>query len=80
MYRKIHRNIQVTRGFPHGSAVENPVANAGDTGSIPRSVRSLGEGNGNMLQHFCLEKSHGQWRLVDYSPWGHKSDMTYVTQ
>ena len=29
--------------------VSNPLANAGDTGSIPESGRSLGEGNGNPL-------------------------------
>ena len=30
-------------GFPHGSEVKNPPANAGDTGSIPGSGRSPGE-------------------------------------
>ena len=25
------------------------------------------------LQHFCLEKSHGQRSLVGCNPWGHKS-------
>ena len=29
--------------------------NAGDLGSIPGSGRSPGEGNGNPLQHSCLE-------------------------
>ena len=34
-------------------------------------------GNGNPLQYYYLEKSHGQRSLVGYSPWGHKeSDMT----
>ena len=38
--------------------VKNLLANAGnirDRGSIPGSGRSLGEGNGNPLQYFCLE-------------------------
>ena len=35
--------------------VKNPPANAGDTGSIPRSGKSPGEGNGNPLQYSCLE-------------------------
>ena len=38
-------------------AVKNPPANAGDTrdtGSIPGSGRSPGEGNGNPLQYSCL--------------------------
>ena len=38
-------------GFPPGSAVKNPPANAGDVGSIPGSGRSPGEGNGNPLQY-----------------------------
>ena len=54
--------------------------NVGDLGSIPRSGRSPGEGNGNPLQYSCLEKSHGLRSLVGYSPWGCKeSDMIEVT-
>ena len=34
--------------------VENPLANAGDVGSIPGSGRSPGGGNGNPLQYSCL--------------------------
>ena len=34
-------------GFPGGSVVISPPANAGDTGLIPASGRSPGEGNGN---------------------------------
>ena len=37
--------------FPGGSVVKNLLANAGDMGSIPRSGRSLGEGNGKPLQY-----------------------------
>ena len=36
-------------GFPGGSGVKNPPANAGDEGLIPRSGRPLEEGNGNPL-------------------------------
>ena len=42
-------------GFPGDSVVENPPANAGDTGSIPESGRSPGEGHDNPLQYSCLE-------------------------
>ena len=45
-------------GFPRGAVVKNLPANAGDTGdtgSIPRSRRSPGVGNGNTLQYSCLE-------------------------
>ena len=39
-------------GFPGGSVVKNPLANAGDTGdagTVPESGRSPGGGNGNPL-------------------------------
>ena len=42
--------IHLSRGFPVGLVVKNPPANSGDTGSIPGSGRSPGEGNGNPLQ------------------------------
>ena len=50
-------------GFPSGSVVKNPPANAGDAGSIPESGRSRGEGNSNLLQFSCLENSmdRGDW-------------------
>ena len=41
--------------FPGGSAVKNPPANAGDSGLIPGTGRSPGEGNGNPLQCPCLK-------------------------
>ena len=63
--------------FPGGSDSKASAYNVGDLGSTPGSERSPGEGNGNPLQYFCLEKSHGQRNLVGYSPWGHKElDMT----
>ena len=48
------REINLLVGFPVGSAVNNPPANAGDVGSIPELGRSPGEGNGNPLQYSCL--------------------------
>ena len=49
--------------------VKNPLAKAGDPrdmGSIPRSGRSLGEGNGNRFQYSCLENpmDRGAWRAT----------------
>ena len=38
------------RGFPGGSVVKNPPANAEDLGSIPGSGRSPGGGSGNPFQ------------------------------
>ena len=61
-------------GFPGGSVVKNPPANAGDArdaGSIPGSERSPGVGNGNPLQYSCLENPMDRG-LVGYSPGDHK--------
>ena len=57
------------------------MVNAGDLCSLSGSGRSPGGGNGNPLQYFGLENSHGQRSLEGYSPWGCKeSDMTEVTK
>ena len=55
-----------TSGFPGGSAVKNPCANAGDVGVIPESGRSPGEGNGNPLQYSCQgnPKDRGDWWAI----------------
>ena len=45
------------QGFPGGSDSKETACNAGDPGSISGSGRSPGEGNGNPLQHSCLENS-----------------------
>ena len=45
---------QSTLGFPGGSMIKNPFANAGDLGWILGSGRSSGEGNGKPLQYSCL--------------------------
>ena len=60
-------------GFPSGSVVKNPPANAGDIGdasSIPMSGRSSGVGNGNTLKYFCLENSMNRGAWWGYNPWG----------
>ena len=49
------RRVRVTRGFPGGTVVKNPPANAGDPGQEdPGSGRSPGERNGSTLQYSCL--------------------------
>ena len=50
--------------FPCGSDGKEFACNAGDPGLIPRSGRSPGEGNGNLLQYSCLENS------MDRRAWG----------
>ena len=53
----------VSLGFPGGSVVQNPPANAGDTGSMPGFGTSSGKGNGNPLQYSCLGNpmDRGAW-------------------
>ena len=50
-------------GFPGGSVVKNPPANAGDVGSISEWGRSAEEGNGNPFQYSCLGNGmdRGAW-------------------
>ena len=55
--------------------VKKPPANTGDvrdSGSIPGSGRFPGGRYGNPTPGFLPGKSHGQRRLVGYSPWGRK--------
>ena len=44
------------RGFPHGSAITDLPARAGDVGLIPGWGRSSGDGHSSPLQYSCLEK------------------------
>ena len=54
-------------GFPGGSVVKNPPANAGDTGLIPGLGKSPGEGSGNPFQYSCLKNSmdRGAWQATE---------------
>ena len=72
-------------GFPGSSVLENLPVNAGDTGSILGSRRCPGEGNGNPLQHSCLENStdRGAWQAtvhgvteLDMTEQAHKPEST----
>ena len=42
----------ISGGFPGG---KESACNVGDVGSLPRSGRSPGEGDGNPFQYSCLE-------------------------
>ena len=55
-------------GFPGGTVVQNPPANAEDVSSVPGSGRSPGVGNGSPLQYSCLEnpKDRGVWQATAY--------------
>ena len=58
--KKIIPSPSAFLGFPGGSVVKNPHANAGgtrDTDAIPGLRRFPGEGNGKPLQYSCLDNS-----------------------
>ena len=48
------QQLPAAHGFPGGSVVNNPPANAGDAGLIARLGGSPGEGKGNPLQYSHL--------------------------
>ena len=52
---------------------KNPLANAGEPGSIPGSGSFPGEGNGNPLQYSCLENSMDRGALWTTVPWTNES-------
>ena len=54
-------------GFPGGSVVKNPPADAGDSDWIPWRRKW------QPTTVFLPGKSHGQRSLVGYSPWDHRS-------
>ena len=52
------------QGFPGGSAVKNPSADAGEAGSIPGSGRSPREGNGNQYSYQGNHMNRGAWQAT----------------
>ena len=68
IFKAIHKFNNITLfyryGFPGGSDDEESACNAGDSGSIPGSGRSPGEGNS--LHCSCLENSmdRGAWQAT----------------
>ena len=62
----IEKGWVTSTGFPGGSVIKSLWANAGDTGSVPRSGRPPGEGNGNPLQYSCLGNpmDRGAWQAT----------------
>ena len=73
--------LRVLVGFPSGTVVKKPPANAGDVrsaGSIPGLRRSPGGGNGNPLQYYRLgnpmDREAWQARVHGVSK---ELDMTY---
>ena len=71
-------NWYLVLGFPGGSMVKNPPANAEDATLIPGSGRFPGGGNGNPLQYFCLENPMDReaWQATVYGV-AKESDTTW---
>ena len=69
-----HKILSIV-GFPGGSALKNPLANAEHAGSIPASGRSPGEGNGNPLQYLAWRmlwtEEHGRLQSMGLQRVGH---------
>ena len=67
LYMELHI-LCILLGFPGSAVVKNLPANVGDLGSIPRSGRSPGEGNGNPLQYSCLGNpmDRGAWQAIGH--------------
>ena len=55
-----------SQGFLGGSDGKESACSAGDPGLIPGLGRSLGEGNGSLLQYSCLENpmDRGAWQAT----------------
>ena len=69
-------------GFPGGSVVKNPPANAGDMGLIPGLGRSPEEGNGNPLQYSCLENPMDRraWQAIVHGVTKSRTRLNHQTQ
>ena len=82
-YLKIQNNDHFgEQDFPGGSDGKASVYTAGDLGSIPGSGRSPGEGNGNLLQYYCLENpmDRGAWQATVHGvakSWAQLCDFTH---
>jgi len=66
---------KVTQG---GNSGKESACNAGDPGLITGSGISPGVGNGNPLQHSCLEKCHGE-RSLEATVYGVSKSQTHLS-
>ena len=68
-------------GFPGGSDGKESACNAGDVGSISRSGRSPGEGNGNPLQYPCLGNpmNRGALGVIVHGAMGRERSLTQLS-
>ena len=61
--KSLYMSVFRLLGFPGGSDGKESACNVGDLGSVPGSGISPREGNGYLLQYFCLENfmDRGTW-------------------
>ena len=67
-------DVSIIMGFPGGTVAKDLSANPGDSrdsGLIPGLGRAPGEGNGSLLQYYCLENPIAE-EPGGYSPWGRR--------
>ena len=72
---KFKFKMQLKASFPSGTSGKEPTCNAGDIrdmGLIPESGISLGRGNDNPLQYFCLRIPWTEEPGGLQCPWGQK--------
>ena len=75
-YHVTDTHLHHSKSFLGGSVVKNLPANAGDSGLIPQSGISSGEGNGNPLQYSCLGNPTNRGSLMGCSAWSCKESDT----
>ena len=84
LQRIARRDKKAFLSDPGGSDGKASACKVGDPGSIPGSGRSPGEGNGNPLQHSCLENpmDGGAWQATVHGAaksWTRLSDFTHFS-
>ena len=71
-------------GFPGGSVIKNPPANAEDAGSVPGLGRSPGERNDHPLQYSCLgipwTEEPGRLQSMGLPRVGHKRETEHANK
>ena len=72
-------NLWILLVLPQGFSGKESACNEGDTGLIPGSGRSLGEGTGNLVQYSCLENptDRGAWQATPHEVTKSQTQLSY---